>query len=149
MTPEDSPHKTINPADPYSPCAKDCPICSEAEADSPKPIGETRFDEFDDDNHPFRQWWVKHGQFMMAGGGRKESIWSARGWIAREQLGFGREVTGESMHEERADSPKPVSNLLPICRAIVKYVRDAEEMDYEKLAQTVNKMLARARQGEE
>ena len=40
-----------------------------------------------------------------------------------------------------ADSPKPVSDLLPICRAIVKYVRDAEEMDYERLAQTVAKML--------
>ena len=62
----------------------------------------TRFDEFDDDAHPFRQWWVKHGQYMMAGGGRRESIWAARGWIAREQLGQGIEVTGE---REKMPSP--------------------------------------------
>lgn len=56
----------------------------------------TRFAEFDDADHPFRKWWDEHGQYMMAGGGRKESIWAARGWIAREQLACGVEVTGES-----------------------------------------------------
>jgi hypothetical protein len=61
----------------------------------------TRFEEFDDTDHPFRIWWEKHGQFMLAGGGRRESIWAARGWIAREQMKCGVEVTGDSLHEKR------------------------------------------------
>jgi hypothetical protein len=56
----------------------------------------TRFTDFDDTDHPFRKWWETHGQFMLSGGGRRESIWAARGWIAREQLAQGVEVTGES-----------------------------------------------------
>jgi hypothetical protein len=59
----------------------------------------TRFNDFDDETHPFRQWWTKHGQYMLSGGGRRESIWAARGWIAREQLASGVEVTGESRGE--------------------------------------------------
>lgn len=65
---------------------------------------QTRFDDFDDDAHPFRKWWQEHGQFMLSGGGRRESIWAARGWIAREQMVCGVKVTGDSMHE-RASSP--------------------------------------------
>lgn len=68
-------------------------------AATPKPEGDTRFTDFDDDVHPFRKWWNEHGQYMLSGGGRRESIWAARGWIAREQLGFGVEVTGDSLHE--------------------------------------------------
>jgi len=59
----------------------------------------TRLAEFDDADHPFRQWWNEHGQYMMSGGGRRESIWAARGWVAREQLSEGIEVTDDSMHE--------------------------------------------------
>lgn len=68
---------------------------------------ETRHDDFDNADHPFRKWWEEHGQFMLAGGGRRESIWAARGWIAREQLGFGVEVTGDSL-KERAQTATPV-----------------------------------------
>jgi hypothetical protein len=46
----------------------------------------TRFNDFDDADHPFRKWWEEHGQFMMSGGGRRQSIWAARGWIAHEQF---------------------------------------------------------------
>jgi len=63
------------------------------------PSREPRFDEFDDETHPANIWWKKHGQFMMSGGGRREFIWACRGWIAREQLACGVEVTGESMRE--------------------------------------------------
>lgn len=65
---------------------------------------QTRFNDFDDDAHPFRKWWQEHGQFMLSGGSRRESIWAARGWIAREQMACGAEVTGDSMHE-RVSSP--------------------------------------------
>ncbi len=67
----------------------------------------TRFEEFDDPQHPAHIWWEKHGQYMMAGGGRKEYIWACRGWIAREQLLHGAEVTGESMHEHAASPAVP------------------------------------------
>jgi hypothetical protein len=67
----------------------------------------TRFSEFDDVSHPFHQWWEEHGQFMLSGGGRRESIWAARGWIAREQLACGVEVTGESLHEAPAEPVAP------------------------------------------
>jgi len=68
---------------------------------------ENRFDEFEDDSHPFRKWWTEHGQYMMSGGGRRESIWAARGWIAREQLACGAKVTGESLRERaQPDPPK-------------------------------------------
>jgi hypothetical protein len=63
----------------------------------------TRFRDFDNDDHPFRQWWNEYGQYMMSGGGRKESIWAARGWIAREQLMCGKKVTGDSMHEQKEE----------------------------------------------
>src|SRR6185369_6713683 len=63
----------------------------------------TRLVDFDNADHPFRKWWEEHGQYMMAGGGRKESIWAARGWIAREQLILGKEVTGESLDEIAAN----------------------------------------------
>jgi hypothetical protein len=56
----------------------------------------TRFNDFDEAKHPFNKWWRKHGRFMMSGGGRREMIWAARGWIAREQLGEGVQVTGET-----------------------------------------------------
>jgi len=67
----------------------------------------TRFAEFDDADHPFRKWWEEHGQFMLSGGGRRESIWAARGWIAREQLLCGKEVTGDSMHEAAQSLSSP------------------------------------------
>ena len=60
---------------------------------------ETRFAEFDDDGHPANIWWRKHGQYMMAGGGRTQFIWACRGWIAHEQFAAGVEVTGDSLHE--------------------------------------------------
>ena len=60
----------------------------------------TRFAEFKDDTHPFSVWWKRHGQYMMSGGGHRESIWAARGWIAREQLACGADVTGDSLHEK-------------------------------------------------
>ena len=66
---------------------------------------ENRFDEFEDDSHPFRKWWTEHGQYMMSGGGRRESIWAARGWIAREQLACGAKVTGESLRERALPDP--------------------------------------------
>jgi hypothetical protein len=69
----------------------------------PSQSGESRFNDFDDADHPFRKWWEEHGQFMLSGGGRRESIWAARDWIAREQLGFDKEVTGESLSGERAE----------------------------------------------
>lgn len=65
----------------------------------------TRLSDFDDKDHPFRRWWEEHGQFMLSGGGRKESIWAARGWIAREQLICGVEVTGESINERQPLTP--------------------------------------------
>jgi len=61
----------------------------------------TRFRDFDNPQHPFQKWWKAHGQFMMAGGGRAQMIWACRGWIAREQMTDGVEVTGESMGERR------------------------------------------------
>ncbi len=67
----------------------------------------TRFSDFDDVGHPFRIWWEEHGQFMLSGGGRRESIWAARGWIAREQMAQGQPVTGDSMHEEKIDGKQP------------------------------------------
>jgi hypothetical protein len=67
----------------------------------------TRFAEFDDIGHPFQVWWERHGQFMLSGGGRRESIWAARGWIAREQMACGVEVTGDSLHEERGQAGVP------------------------------------------
>ncbi len=60
-------------------------------------LTDTRFDEFDDSEHPFQKWWKEHGQYMLAGGGRREMIWACRGWIAREQLATGVEVTGKSI----------------------------------------------------
>jgi hypothetical protein len=63
----------------------------------------TRFRDFDNTDHPFRQWWNDYGQYMMSGGGRRESIWAARGWIAREQLLCGKKVTGDSMHEQKEE----------------------------------------------
>jgi Protein of unknown function (DUF551) len=68
---------------------------------------QTRFGEFDDVDHPFNIWWQKHGQFMMSGSGRKQFIWACRGWIAREQLAEGVEVTGDSLHETKAAQPGP------------------------------------------
>lgn len=65
----------------------------------------TRFAEFDDESHPFQKWWVEHGQYMMSGGGYRARIWSARGWIAREQLMCGVEVTGESLRETEPSAP--------------------------------------------
>lgn len=59
----------------------------------------TRFQEFDDADHPCQKWWNEHGQYMMSGGGRREFIWACRGWIAHEQLAEGVEVTGESIRE--------------------------------------------------
>lgn len=61
----------------------------------------TRFRDFDSPSHPFRRWWTQHGQFMMSGGGRREMIWAARGWIAREQMTDGVMITGESTMESR------------------------------------------------
>ena len=61
----------------------------------------TRFRDFDNPKHPFQKWWKAHGQYMMSGGGRREMIWAARGWIAREQMTDGVEVTGESSRERR------------------------------------------------
>jgi hypothetical protein len=70
----------------------------------------TRFADFNDDDHPFRIWWQKHGQFMLSGGGVRESIWTARGWIAREQMACGVEVTGDSLHERgQASVPSPTA----------------------------------------
>ena len=69
-----------------------------------QPTPETRFDEFDDESHPANKWWKEHGQYMRAGGGRNEFIWACRGWIAREQMACGVEITGDSLHENRADS---------------------------------------------
>lgn len=37
-----------------------------------------------------------------------------------------------------------MTDRMPIYRAVVKYVRDAEESDYEKLAITVSKMLSKS-----
>jgi hypothetical protein len=62
---------------------------------------QTRFNEFADEDHPCNKWWKEFGQFMMSGGGRPEFIWACRGWIAREQLAEGVEVTGDSLREER------------------------------------------------
>jgi len=61
----------------------------------------TRFRDFENPAHPFAKWWKEHGQYMMSGGGRREMIWACRGWIAREQMSDGVEVTGESMGEKR------------------------------------------------
>lgn len=69
--------------------------------------GDTRFADFDDASHPFRKWWNEHGQYMMSGGGRRQSIWAARGWIAHEQLASGIEVTGDSLAEARRAAPSP------------------------------------------
>jgi len=71
--------------------------------------GRSRSKDFDDVTHPFNIWWQKHGQFMMSGGGRKQFIWACRGWIAREQLAEGVEVTGET-------EPEPISGeASPLC----------------------------------
>ena len=64
----------------------------------------TRFADFDEADHPFCKWWKAHGQYMLSGGARRESIWAARGWIAREQLADGVEVTGDSLHEDASPS---------------------------------------------
>lgn len=69
--------------------------------------GETRFAEFDDSEHPCNKWWQEHGQFMMAGGGRRQFIWACRGWIAREQLAAGVEITGDSLNESRTHPAEP------------------------------------------
>lgn len=61
---------------------------------------QTRFNEFDDRKHKFNKWWQKHGQYMLSGGGQREMIWAARGWIAREQLEEGVPVTGEAWDVE-------------------------------------------------
>lgn len=66
---------------------------------------ETRFDDFDLRKHPFNKWWKKHGQYMMSGGGRREMIWAARGWIAREQMLHGVKVTGDSLWETKPAAP--------------------------------------------
>ena len=72
-----------------------------AKSEPPAPAeGATRFQDFDDPTHPANSWWEKHGQFMMSGGGRQQFIWACRGWIAREQLADGVEVTGESNRED-------------------------------------------------
>ena len=55
----------------------------------------TRFDDCESRTHPFGRWWREHGQYMMAGGGRREMIWAFRGWIAREQYLQRVKVTGE------------------------------------------------------
>jgi hypothetical protein len=60
----------------------------------------TRFAEFESAKHPFQKWWKKYGQYMMSGGGTREMIWAARGWIAREQYLQGVRVTGESNREK-------------------------------------------------
>jgi hypothetical protein len=70
----------------------------------------TRFAEFDDADHPCHKWWEEHGQYMMSGGGRREFIWACRGWIAREQLAEGVEVTGET---EAASSPLETPAAVP------------------------------------
>jgi hypothetical protein len=72
-----------------------------------QPIEVTRFAEFDDAEHPANQWWEKHGQYMLSGGGRREFIWACRGWIAREQLACGVDVTGDSMQEAALASSAP------------------------------------------
>ena len=61
----------------------------------------TRFRDCEDLRHPFQKWWKEHGQYMLSGGGRRERIWAYRGWIAREQMSDGVEVTGESLGEKR------------------------------------------------
>lgn len=63
-----------------------------------KETAQTRFDEFDDSEHPCNRWWEEHGQYMMSGGGRREFIWACRGWIAREQLAAGVDVTGDPLN---------------------------------------------------
>jgi hypothetical protein len=73
----------------------------------------TRFDEFDDATHPCNIWWEEHGQYMMSGGGRREFIWACRGWIAREQLAEGVEVTGDSLNESKSDAPTSPSQGTP------------------------------------
>ena len=79
---------------------------------------ETRFDEFNDDSHPCNIWWKEHGQYMLSGGGRRDFIWACRGWIAREQLMRGVEVTGDSLHEDRVATVAPVEakpDVCPVC----------------------------------
>jgi hypothetical protein len=61
----------------------------------------TRFRDFDNPSHPFQKWWKEHGQYMRSGGGRNEMIWACRGWIAREQMTDGVEITGDSLNERR------------------------------------------------
>jgi hypothetical protein len=68
---------------------------------------QTRFEDFDDPGHPANKWWREHGEYMLSGGGRREFIWACRGWIAREQLAEGVEVTGDSLHEMKAPAQEP------------------------------------------
>ncbi|MGB2626448.1 MAG: hypothetical protein WAK20_06640 [Candidatus Acidiferrum sp.] len=76
----------------------------------------TRFEDFYDEAHPFQVWWHKHGQYMPFGGGMRESIWAARGWIAREQMACGVEITGDSLHEKRESAAPPAEQYEPIER---------------------------------
>jgi hypothetical protein len=73
----------------------------------------SRFHDFDDAAHPANIWWRKHGEYMLSGGGRREFIWACRGWIAREQLAEGVEVTGESLHESRPENVALLASEVP------------------------------------
>lgn len=92
------------------------------------PLTQTRFAEFDDADHPFNQWWQKHGQYMMSGGGRKQFIWACRGWIAREQLAEGVEVTGDSMHEKPAVSGNGTEPPDALRKAVLKSVLELKHV---------------------
>jgi hypothetical protein len=79
------------------------------------PRQQTRFEEFDDANHPANKWWREHGEYMLSGGGRREFIWACRGWIAHEQYIEGAEVTGDSLCEIKSEvATRPVSGTEPV-----------------------------------
>lgn len=79
-----------------------------------QPSAQTRFQEFDDSDHPANKWWQEHGQYMMSGGGRRQFIWACRGWIAREQLYEGVPVTGDSLCEKQEKRPFDAGEAQPL-----------------------------------